>query len=290
MSQRRAKIEYIVSLILFGTIGLLLRFVSLPSEVVALCRGLIGTVFFVGLVLVLIKRPDGAAIRENLLWLLLSGLCLGLNWIFLFAAYVQTTVAVASLCNYMAPILLIFLSPLLFRERLSGKKLLCVLAALLGIVFVSGILSGRAEDINGKGVLLGLAAALFFAGIVVCNKQLRRIEALDRTLVQLLVSALVILPYVLVRNRGTTWNVSAQDVWIILILGLVQTGLAYVLYLSPMEVLPVQTVSILGYIEPVVSVLCSAFLLREPLPWIGWLGAALIIGAAIGSERLGSEN
>ncbi len=286
MEKRRAKLQYITAVVLFGTNGMLLRFVSLPSEIVVLCRGLLGTAFIALFLCAKGRRPDRYAVHRNLKWLVLGGACLGLNWIFLFAAYRVTTVAVASLCNYMAPIMLLFLAPFLFGEKLTWKKLLCVLAALSGIVLVSGVLTGGAANVNGRGIALGLAAAAGFAAVVVCNKKLDGIDPLDKTLIQLFVSALVVFPYVVYRNTGTWLSLSAQDVLVVLILGVVQTGIAYILYFGPMGILPVQTLAILGYIEPVVSVLCSTILLREPLPVWGWLGAALIIGAAAASETI----
>ena len=275
--------KYIAAVVLYGTIGMFLRFVQLPSELVALCRGAIGSLFILLYRLARRERPDIAAIRRNARWLLLSGVCLGLNWIFLFAAYTTTTVAIASLCNYMAPIIVLIVAPALLHERLDRRKLPCVALAVAGIVLVSGVRGGGA---NAKGVAFGLTAAVCFAGIVLCNRRLREISALDRSLVQLAVSALIILPYVLIHNRGAALQPDARSLAIVLMLGAVHTGVAYCLYFSGMGSLPVQTVAILGYLEPVVSVLCSALFLREPMTGAGWLGAALILAAAAISELI----
>ena len=283
MGLTKAKTEYLTSVVLYGTIGVFLRYISFPSEMVVLCRGAVGAAFILLVQLARRRRPDAAAIRENLVWLLLSGVCLGFNWVLLFAAYRHTTVAVASLCNYMAPIALIFLSPLLFREKLSGKKLLCVLAGVLGLALVSGVFSAT-DGVDPTGALLGLAAAAGFVGVVLCNKKLQGLAAFDKVTVQLAVSALTVLPYVLWANAGKPIPVDTRSVLLTAMLGVVHTGLAYCLYFGPMDVLPVQTIALLGYVEPVVSVLCSALILREPLGLSGALGAALIIGAAAVSE------
>ena len=208
----------------------------------------------------------------------------GLNWIFLFAAYMETTVAVASLLNYMAPVIVILIAPAVLRERLDKRKLLCVAAAFAGILLVSGVWNGSVG--SPAGIFLGLMAAVCFVVIVICNRFLRDIRALDRAVVQLAVSALTILPYALIRNRGGLPAPDVRSFLIVLVLGLIHTGLAYCLYFSGMGTLPVQTVAILGYLEPVVSVLCSAFFLKEAMGPVGWIGAALIIGAAVVSETL----
>ena len=276
--------KYITAVVLYGTIGLFLRYVSLPSEIVAMCRGAIGSVFILVFQLIGSKKIDRAAIRKNLPVLIISGICLGLNWIFLFAAYIKTTVAIASLCNYMAPVIVILIAPMVLREPLNRKKLPFVATALIGIILVSGVWKGSLGDISG--VWMGLAAALCFVAIVICNRKLTDIPALDRATCQLAVSSLTILPYVLIKNHGTALQWNARSVLIILMLCIVHTGFAYCLYFSGLANLPVQTVAILGYLEPVVSVLCSVLFLREAMGAAGWIGAVLILGSAILSESM----
>ena len=279
----KERIKFIAAAIIYGTIGMFLRFVELQSEAVALYRGVIGAIFILLYLYARKKRPDISAIRKNLFWLLLSGVGLGLNWIFLFAAYVNTTVAIASLCNYMAPIFVIMLTPLVLKEKLDMRKIPCILAALIGIVMVSGVIEGGI--VGPLGVAFGLAGACCFTGIVFCNRKLHDISSFDRALVQLAVSAVAVLPYVLIKNGGLPLP-DLKSGMIVILLGVLHTGAAYCLYFSGMAKLPVQSVAILGYIEPVVSVLCSVVFLREPLGWYGWIGAALIIAAAAISEAI----
>ena len=282
-SLRREQGKYILAVTLYGTIGVFLRQIRLPSEMAALCRGVIGSLFILAYLRLRGERLHREAIRANLGWLVLSGVMLGLNWIFLFGAYIATTVAVASLCNYMAPLMVILLAPVLLHEPLEKRKLPYVAAAFAGIVLVSGV--GGGSGATPLGVALGLLAALCFVGIVLCNRKLRGLPALDRSVVQLAVSALTILPYVLVRHGGLPLPSDGPTWAILLMLGLLHTGVAYCLYFSGMARLPVQQVAVLGYIEPVVSVLCSAAVLHEPLSAAGWTGAALILGAAVLSAR-----
>ena len=283
MPLHRERLKFILAVVLYGTIGMFLRFADVPSEAAALYRGLIGAAFILLYRLLRKEKPDPEAIRRNFPRLLLSGIFLGLNWIFLFAAYIKTTVAAASLCNYMAPILVIILSPLLLKEKPDKRKLPCIAAAFLGIVLVSGVFGGSIGD--PAGIVMGLLGAVCFAGIVFCNRKLKDIPAMDRALVQLAVSAATVLPYVLIKNGGLPLP-RGRSLLIILMLGILQTGVAYCLYFSGMANLPVQSVAILGYLEPVVSVLCSVLFLREPLSVWGWIGAVLILAAAAVSELM----
>lgn len=280
--QSSAKTRYVLSVVLFGTIGLCLRFVKLPSEIVVMCRGLIGSAFILIFRLVTGAKPDAAAIRKNLRWLLLSGACLGFNWIFLFAAYLTTTVAAASLVNYTAPIMLVAAAPILYKERLGGKKLLCILAALIGVVLISGLIGG--ESVRLDGIFYAFLAALGFAALVVFNKKLDGITPYDSAITQLFISALVVMPYVLWRNLGSSIELDPVSVGITIMLGVLQTGTAYILYFGSITEIPVTTFAVLGYLEPAINVLASALVLGEPMGLAGWLGAALIIGAAVVSE------
>ena len=284
MKTAALRTEYIIAVILYGTIGMFLRYVHAPSELVAMCRGIIGAGFIFLYQRFRKQRPDRSAIRKALPILILSGISLGLNWIFLFAAYIKTSVAVASLCNYLAPAIVILIAPIVLREKLDLRKIPFVLLALTGIVLVSGVLEKEEADI--AGVLLGLAAAVFFVLVVICNRKLREVPALDRSMIQLAVSAVTILPYLLLHNRGVLTFPDLRSCGIVLMLGILHTGLAYCFYFRGMGSLPVQTVAILGYLEPVVSVLCSVLFLREPLSLLGWLGAALVLISAAVSETL----
>lgn len=284
MGSAKEHIKFIISVILYGTVGMFMRLVDLPSEAVAFYRGVIGVAVIVAYRLIRRDRPDPGAIRKNLLLLIVSGIGLGLNWIFLFAAYVNTTVAIASLCDYMAPIFVIILAPFILKEKIDVRKIPCVIAAFAGIVLVSGITDGGIG--SPRGIIFGLAGALCFTAIVICNRKMRGVSAMDRTTVQLAVSALTILPYMLINNGGRIPFPDLRSGLIVLMLGAVQTGLAYCLYFNGLATLPVQTVAILGYLEPVVSILCSVIFLGEPMRWTGWLGAALIICAAAASELI----
>jgi len=170
-NQKSSRLSLIFAMIIFGTIGLLRKYIDLPSSIIALARAVIGTGFLLALLLIQKQRPDLGAIRKNLPALLLSGAVLGFNWILLFEAYLYTTVAAATLCYYMAPTLVILASAVLFREKLTWKRLLCVLVALAGIVLVSGILdTGFGGTAELKGIALGLGAAALYAAVVLLNK------------------------------------------------------------------------------------------------------------------------
>ena len=266
------------SMVIFGGIGLVRRLIPLPSSVIAMARGLIG-----GAATFLYFRAHGGKLSLRALgsegpWLLLSGALLGFNWILLFEAYRYTSVAVATLCYYMAPILMVLVSPVLFHERITAKKGICVAAALCGMLLVSGVL--REGGVQGmRGVLFGLAAAVLYASIVLTNKKLTRTDGLSRTILQLLTAGVVLLPYVLLTENVTALDWSGSTVPMLLVAGLVFTALTYTMYFTAIPELRAQTAALGSYVDPVVAVLVSALFLHEPMTAAEWIGAALILGA-----------
>ncbi|MBE5801382.1 MAG: EamA/RhaT family transporter [Clostridiales bacterium] len=282
---KKANYAFILSMIIFGTIGIFRRYIPLPSGMIAFARGLIGMLFLLAYTRVRGIRISFADIRKNGLKLFLSGIFLGFNWILLFEAYRYTSVAVATLCYYMAPILVILVSPILFRESLTPVKIVCVAVAFLGMVLVSGVTNisgvGKAEI---TGILLGLGAAVLYACVVLMNKKISGISAYDKTIVQLGTAAAVILPYTLLTEQvaGQAW--SGLTIICLLLVGVVHTGVAYALYFGSVSEMKAQTAALLSYLDPVVAILLSALLLGERMTLAGAIGAVLVLGAAILSE------
>lgn len=280
----RAYAMLLAALLIFGTIGVFRRFIPLSSGMLAFARGVLGSSFL--LLVVLLRggareRPG----RRDLLLLAVSGAAIGFNWILLFEAYNHTTVATATMCYYMQPTLVILFSPLVLRERLTAKKLLCAAAAVCGMVLISGVLTGEAAGVRpAAGVLCGLGAAAFYAAVVMLNKKVRMADAYLKTLIQLLSASVVLVPYLLLTEDFSAVRLSGTAVWMVLIVGVVHTGFAYALYFGSIRTLPVQSVAVLSYLDPVFALFLSAAVLHEKLTPAGAAGAVLILGSALCSE------
>ena len=276
---------FVSSMLIFGTIGVFRRYIPLPSAFLAFTRGIIG-----GLCILLLMRLGKKGGREplarrDLLMLVVSGALIGFNWMLLFEAYNHTTVAVATLCYYLAPTIVILLSPIIFRERLTVKKAVCAAVAVAGMVLVSGVPGeSGAPEVSVPGILLGLGAAAIYAAVMIMNKKIKGVDTWQKTSVQLLSAGLAMVPYLLLTGGFSTEGFSVSAAVLLLVVGIVHTGIAYALYFGSMDGLRVQTVAILSYIDPVSALLFSAFLLREPLSPLNILGAIMIIGSALVSE------
>jgi RarD protein len=279
-----ARGKLILAMTIFGTIGIFVKYIPLPSSVIACVRGFVGVGFLLLVTLIRKSKISWRDIKKNLLFLIISGAFIGINWILLFEAYRYTTVATATLCYYMAPIFVTIASPFILKEKLTVKKVLCILTALLGMVFVSGIVGAGSLQISVLGIICGIGAAFFYACVVLLNKFIKDISAYDKTMTQLFVAASVILPYTIFTADVSLAEFDAKALICLLIVGVVHTGFAYMIYFSSMGTLKAQTVAIFSYIDPVIAIILSALLLKEKMGIFGMIGAVLILGSTLFSE------
>lgn len=273
----KGRLMLLGAMVIFGTIGIFVRYIPLASSLIANIRGFSGSLFLLLVLAVKKEKLDWSAVRRNLPVLLLSGTFLGANWIALFEAYRYTTVATATLCYYMAPVLVMVLSPVLLKEKLTWRKVGIILAALFGMVLVTGFQPGGIDP--KKGIALGLLAACLYASVVLANRKLKNIGTYDITIMQLGISALVLLPY-----NGVTVDFSGIEMnWMIggllLFVGIVHTGVAYWLYFGSMKELSAQSAALLSYIDPITAIVLSALVLGETMTPMGVVGAAIVLGA-----------
>lgn len=287
-STSKAKVSLIFSMLVFGTIGIFVRYISLPSSMIALVRGVIGTIF---LLIVIFMRGPGIVwedIRRNFFYLCLSGAFIGINWILLFEAYQYTTVATATLCYYMAPVFVTIAAPVVFKERLTKKKVFCISAALAGMILISGVWNGNLTG-NGelRGIFYGIGAAVFYASVILLNKKIRDISPYDKTMMQLAAASIVLLPYTLLTEKLSEMAVTPQVLLLLAVVGILHTGISYTLYFGSMKYLEAQTIAIFSYIDPIVAILLSALFLKEPLGISEIVGAIMVLGAAFISELSG---
>ncbi len=275
-----SKMKIIMAMLIYGSIGVFVRGVNLSAIQIAFLRACIGSLFLiaVGLGKKGLKQANGD--QENLYIFALSGGLLGINWFFLFKAFEYTTISSAVLVYYLAPIIVILLSPFAFGERLTLYKTLCAAVALLGLVLVVfndfAIQFGR-EHLTGIG--FSLLAAVFYASVIIINKKYAQNEGIRTTTVQLVASAGVLMPILFMSGGHTSIFVQGKALWMVLILGIVHTGIAYLLYFSSMKGLDGQTIAIFCYIDPISAMAFAWIFLGEWVNYTQAVGGVLILGA-----------
>lgn len=283
----KSQFKFIISMFIFGSIGLFVKAINMPSSIIVLMRAIIGSLFL-ALVVTIRKQPiNRKSIVNNLPILALSGLIMGAGWVFLFESYRYTTVSAATLLYYCAPIIVFLLSSIIFKEPLTWSKILGIVAAIIGMVIVNGFGIGGSNPY--LGLIFGIVAALLYAALMILNKFIKNLSGLESTLVQLIVAAFVMIVYVLLRHE-VKWSFSSGlEIFLLIVLGVLHTGIACYLYFSSMQELPGQTIAMLSYIDPVSALLFSAIFLNERLSLLQILGTFLILGGTAFSQLYPSK-
>lgn len=291
MNSNKSKLVMALAMTIFGTIGIFRRFIPLSSEIIALVRGAVGTLVLLLFVFLSKRKLNPESIKNNLFKLIVSGALIGFNWIFLFEAYEYTTVAIATLCYYMAPVLVMIMAPFVLKEKLTCVKGLCILISFVGMVLVSGVFGDSNLDRSSyKGIIFGLIAALMYAIVIIINKKINNIGAFDKTIMQLGTAAVVLLPYVILAGNLQGVELNGLSVAMLLFVGIVHTGVAYALYFGSMDGLSADSIAIFSYIDPVVAIILSATLLKEHLGLLEIVGAVMILGATLWSEKISGKD
>ena len=278
-------LKYFISVFLYGTLGFFLAFIDVNSEFVVFCRGTFGCLFILLLLVIKKQKLDIKAIKKNFVYLMICGISLGINEIFLFIGY-KYAVSLASLGNYTAPITIIVISAILYKDKLSIKQILCILASFIGVILLTGVFTGTNNDI--RGLIFGLCGSIGFVALVFMNKKLNDIGPYDKTIVQLLFSSLTTLPLIFI-NKSYLISYDIKTVSILLMLGIIHTGFAYCLYFDSINTLAPIKIALIGYVEPVMSVLIGALFLNESMDIYAIIGAILILGSVIISELFNTK-
>ena len=277
------RLMLVASMTIFGTLGIFVRNVPVSSGELALYRAGLAALLIAGYLLVTKQRIPFASMKKEIPLLLASGVAMGMNWILLFEAYKYTTVSLATLSYYFAPVIVTIVCPVLFKEKLTGKQALCFVMSTLGLVMITGIGDvGSGSDLTG--ILFGLGAAVFYAAVILLNKFIKKVEGIHRTFLQFLSAIVVLIPYVMLTSGVTLGKLNGIG-WVnLLIIGFIHTGLTYCMYFSALKELPGQKAAILSYIDPLVAVMISVTLLGESMTLWQAVGGILILGFTLWNE------
>ena len=277
------RLTLVTAMTVFGTLGLFVRNIPVSSGELALYRAVLAALLLAAFFLVTGQKIPFAKIKKEVPLLLASGVAMGINWILLFEAYKYTTVSAATLSYYFAPVIVTVVCPLLFKEKLTGRQILCFVMSTVGLVLITGIGDmGGGQDLIG--ILFGLGAAVFYATVVLLNKFIKKVEGIHRTFLQFLAAIVVLVPYVLLSGGVTLGGMGGKGWANLLIVGLVHTGVTYCMYFSSLKELPGQKAAILSYIDPLVAVLISVTVLGESMTLWQGVGGVLILGFTLWNE------
>ena len=277
------RLKMITSMAIFGTLSIFVRNISVSSGELALYRAVLAAILIALYLIITKQKIPFQNIKKEIPLLLASGVAMGFNWILLFEAYKYTTVSIATLSYYFAPVIVTIVCPILFKEKLTAKQLLCFIMSTIGLVCITGIGSTNGTG-NFKGILFGLGAAILYATVILLNKFIKNVEGIHRTFLQFLSAIAVLIPYIMFTS-GVTLGVLDSKGWInLLIVGLFHTGITYCMYFSSLKDLPGQNAAILSYIDPLVALFISVTVFHEAMTMWQIIGGILILGFTLLNE------
>lgn len=284
--EKKSLIKYLSALLLFGLNGIVASHISMNSYEIVFLRTLIGSVLLITIFLLTKGKIHIKNNRRDYIYITLSGIAMGASWMFLYEAYQQIGVGVSSLLYYCGPVIVMILSPLIFKEKLTVPKAVGFLIVIIGILLVNGQFA--ADELRITGLICGGMSAVMYFFMVTLNKQSKEITGMENATVQLFISFLTTAVFVGIKEQYVFSIPKDGMIWI-LILGIVNTGIGCYLYFSPLSKLPVQTVAICGYLEPLSAVVFAAVLLNEKMSFLQTIGAVCIIGGAMIGELVKAE-
>lgn len=282
---RCPKIMLSVSMAVFGTLGLFTRNIPLSSGELALYRAILAAALILVYLALTKQKISLKSLRRDIPILLASGVAMGINWILLFQAYRYTTISAATLSYYFAPVIVTVASPLLFREKLTAKQILCFCMSTLGLIMIIGIGNLKQGGSDLTGILFGLGAAVFYAAVILLNKFIKNVAGIHRTLLQFFAAIIVLIPYVACTSGINLGSLNGIGWTSLLIVGLLHTGVTYCMYFSALKDLPGQEAAILSYIDPLVAVIVSVLILGESMTILQFIGGVLILGFTLWNEK-----
>lgn len=284
---KNSYLKYIVALLLFGSNGIVASYILLNSYEIVYLRTLIGSIFLIFVFALSKQKVQFWKNKSHFLYLVISSVAMGASWIFLFEAYAQIGVSIATLAYYCGPVIVMILSPLIFKEKMTNAKMLGFFAVIIGMLCVNG--HAFTEGKISLGLIFGILSAIMYAIMVVFNKKAISIKGLENATCQLVISFITVAIYTGLK-QGFSVSIFEGNLIPILILGIINTGIGCYFYFSSIGRLPVQSVSILGYIEPLSALVFSAAILGEKLSFVQIVGAMLILGGAAYGELVRSKN
>ena len=279
------KAMLIISMLVFGTLGVFTRNISVSSGELALYRAILASMLIIVYLLATKQTIPLKGIKKEIPLLLVSGTAMGFNWILLFEAYKYTTISAATLSYYFAPVIVTVVCPFLFHEKLNKKQIICFIMSTLGLILIIGVGKTGFGGKNLLGIIFGLGAAVFYAAVIILNKFIKNVGGIHRTLLQFFAAIIVLVPYVALTS-GMHLNELNFTGWACLLtVGLIHTGITYCLYFSALKDLKGQQAAILSYIDPLTAVIISAVILGEHVSLQQLIGGALILGFTLWNEK-----
>jgi len=275
----RGSAEMTAAMIISGTIGWFVVMSGQSVVAVVFWRCLFGAATLALICAALGFFRRGVITHRQIGLATLGGLAIVGNWLLLFAAYPRASISIATAVYNTQPFMLVALGALFLGERLTATKLAWLTLAFAGMLLIIQAKTGSASGSDYlAGILLALGAAFLYALAAIVAKKLKGTPPHLIALIQVTVGVLALAPLADFAQAPTdvrSWS-------LLLALGVVHTGLMYILLYGAIQKLPTSLTGALSFIYPIVAILVDRIAFGHQLQMIQLIGAAAILLAAAG--------
>ncbi len=281
-----------LSMIIWGTVGLFVLWSGFPMITIACSRCVIGGLILAGFCYHqgLFKAQFFA--KQEVLLAIISGIFLVLNWVLLFESFKLASITVGNVSYYLQPIFLVILGIFFFKERVSLPKGALILLSFVGVVLTTGLsVSDRGSSAHNLLIGVGYAtlAGLLYAFVTIITKPIKILPSPVLTLIQLLSGGIILLPF-MNYDSLSFHSLAMLPLIYLLIISLVHTAAAYILYYDGIKKVSVTNIAALSYIDPIIAIATDVLFFHRHLNGLQILGIILTLGSSYLVIRLTAKN
>lgn len=283
-NKKSSLIQLHIAVFLFGVSGLFGKFLTQPSIIIVLGRVFFSSIFlYMGLTIT--KENLKLKSRKDMLIIAFMGLILAIHWCTFFQGIKLSTVAIGLLTFSTFPIFVTFMEPFFFGEKLKKEDIILAFITFAGVMFV--IPDFHMENEMTVGVMYGILSSLSYAVLSLLNrKYIKEYKGVVIAFYEQLVSLTVLLPFFFIMEPVFT----RKDIFLLLLLGTVFTGITHTLFINSLKDIKTQTAGIISSLEPLYGIILSIFLLNEMPSVKEIIGGLLILGTVFYSTIKNLKN
>ncbi|MCL2322177.1 MAG: EamA family transporter [Oscillospiraceae bacterium] len=265
-----------LSVFLFGFSALFARFIGQSALVITFGRVLFSSIFLAILILVS-KQNLRVEIKKDALLFIVTGINLAVHWFSFIESIRVSNVAVGTVTFSTFPVFIAFFEPLMFKEKLQVKAVICALIMLFGVAVVAMNFGKYSDSTYTTGIVLGLASSLTYAVMTLLNRRFSaRYSSYVIVFYEQSTAAIALLPFIIAMKPSVTLN----DAGLLLLYGIVFTAIAHGLFVKGLRTVKASIASIISGLEPVYAILLAFVFLHEPSKLQEIIGGVMIITVA----------
>ncbi|UHA74676.1 DMT family transporter [Paenibacillus sp. 481] len=271
----KALTQLTLAMIIFGSVGFFSSLTGLPAIELVFVRLICAAIFLFTAWMISGKFKTEVWDKKELLFIILCASANLLNWIFLFKSFEQISITIAISLYHLAPIFVLIVGSLLFKEKLTWLSMFAISLCFIGTVLIMGLGELSSSSLGWSGIVNSVLAAVFYAAVMLLGKSISKASVYATTCLQMTIGIVLLVPFV---NFTAYTTLDSMQWFYAIFTGIVHTGIVYLLFFNSIRHLSTQIVSFMIFVDPAVAILLDIFLTDFRPDWLQWSGILLIFG------------